>query len=127
LDDDLGAVGGLFEVFDPEEDPPPALLAPPPKLPPVEDEGLEPAEGAAGLDEPPEGRAPPLEEGRDDPPADGRLPPPPERAPPLAPPRRCAKTFPGEQSTEIISSTDIHRTIGMVNSSLEERKCRGML
>ncbi len=87
LDDEPVADGAFFEGVDPDEAPDADLLAPPPELPVLEDEDFEPEDGAAGLDEPPEDRAPPLEEGREDPPADGR-PPPPERAPPLDPPRR---------------------------------------
>lgn len=92
-EDEPGAAGGFFEEVDPAEDPVADLVVPPLNPLPLEEGGFEPEDEAGGLEEPPEGRAAPLEDGREEPPADGRLPPPLGRAPPperAPPPRRCA-------------------------------------
>lgn len=114
VEDDPGAAGLGFDEVDPDGAAVPVLPAPPPNAPPLE--GFEPEEGAVGLDEPPEGRALPPEEGLEDPPEDGRLPP--DRAPPLEPPRRCARTAAGEQMTTVmITRQGNHRKNGMLLSS----------
>ena len=71
-----GAAGGLFEEVAPAEDPVADLVVPPLNPLPLAEGGFEPEDEAGGLEEPPEGRAAPLEDGREEPPADGRLPPP---------------------------------------------------